>query len=499
MTAVLVLGVVGWLLLLLFWWAHRSAERHRQRTQPESIPAAVDEVELLREQPKPKPRKRKREPPERVRHVTPAGKARQRRQRRDTERFAQGVSATSRHAQALGLFDGASGLTQRGVPWGPYVSTTGEHCYDPFELYEAGEIQDPDMVVWGRKGMRKSTAMKVMCRRQWACGKHILVIDPWGEYKALCEDVGGTFINVRPGGGVCLNPLAAADDRHELLQAVARAALPRPLTSREPAALGACLDELVARHPGEEPTLPGVIGLLSAPPPAVCQRLHATAAKLKEEMRDLALGMLPLTEGDLQGMFDGPTSEHIDLENRFIVVSLRELMGSASLGVMLACATAFMQATSDRFEREAKARGVTQPKTILLIDEAWRIFEVPGIAEWLQISVKQSRKTGKQHIIVMHRLSDLDAAGDDGSRTVKLIRGLMEDMSTFVYFRIEADELDRVAETMHLSSSEKEVLKELQPGESLHKIAGAPFVVQTRVHPNELPLVKTDQAMSVGV
>ena len=62
------------------------------------------------------------------------------------------------------------------------------------------------------------------------------------------------------------------------------------------------------------------------------------------------------------------------------------------------------------------AHGEAGDKLIVVVDEAWRIFSHLGIGEWLQDSFKHSRAYGVQNVIVMHRLSDLRAAGAEGSR-----------------------------------------------------------------------------------
>ena len=49
---------------------------------------------------------------------------------------------------------------------------------------------------------------------------------------------------------------------------------------------------------------------------------------------------------------------------------------------------------------------------------------------------------GLQNIVVMHRLSDLSAAGAAGSREVALAEGLLHDAQTRVIYRQVEDEED---------------------------------------------------------
>ena len=71
----------------------------------------------------------------------------------------------------------------------------------------------------------------------------------------------------------------------------------------------------------------------------------------------------------------------------------------------------------------ADAPGEPTPKFINVFDEAWRALSVVGVGEWLQDAFKKSRSYGMQNIVVMHRLSDLTAAGAAGSREVALAEG----------------------------------------------------------------------------
>jgi hypothetical protein len=51
---------------------------------------------------------------------------------------------------------------------------------------------------------------------------------------------------------------------------------------------------------------------------------------------------------------------------------------------------------------------------------------VPGAAEYYSAALKLSRKTGVQYVIALHRLSDLSATGDVGSRVQQLDRPLID-------------------------------------------------------------------------
>jgi hypothetical protein len=112
--------------------------------------------------------------------------------------------------------------------------------------------------------------------------------------------------------------------------------------------------------------------------------------------------------------------------------------------------------------------------------------------------VQRSRAYGIQNIVVMHRLSDLSAAGASGSREVALAEGLLHDTQTRVVYSQYEDEIPRVREALGLSSVEAEVLTELDPGVALWKVGRRSFLVQHRFGPDEARLIDTDARMLDG-
>ena len=71
----------------------------------------------------------------------------------------------------------------------------------------------------------------------------------------------------------------------------------------------------------------------------------------------------------------------------------------------------------------SRTRWAAEPKFINVFDEAWRALSVTGVGEWLQDAFKKSRSYGLQNVVVMHRLSDLAAAGAAGSREARSPKG----------------------------------------------------------------------------
>ena len=128
-------------------------------------------------------------------------------------------------------------------------------------------------------------------------------------------------------------------------------------------------------------------------------------------------------------------------------------------------------------------------------DEAWRALPVAGLGEYYQAAFKLSRDTGVQHWLVLHRASDLRAAGDEGSRQQRLAEGLISDASTIVLYHTKAADIPLATELFGLSTTEAALIGSLSKGEALWLVGGRSFRVQHAISDVEWGLVRTDRAM----
>jgi hypothetical protein len=411
----------------------------------------------------------------------------------------EGHRATTATAQAIYPFVAEGGLGGRGV----YVGRDlygGSFCFDAFELYRQRVLTNPNLLVIGAAGSAKSSLVKTYLFRQAVFGRIPWITDPKGEYGPLARSLGAEPIRLAPGIGVTLNPLARHggwESQLGLLLAVAAGAVGRNLSPEEQAALREALAILNASNV-REPTLPEVVALLLRPEEGMADRLATTAAELARASRQAALGLQRLCEGELRGMFDGPTTPGLRLDGRAVVLDLSAVYHSAALGILMTCAAAWQRAAIAAQHAQADRDGRPAPKVINVADEAWKIVGVLGIGEWLQDSFKRSRAYGIQNIIVMHRLSDLSAAGAAGSREVALAEGLLHDAQTRVVYAQYEDEIPRVRDALGLTAVECSILPQLDPGVALWKVGRRSFLVQHRYGADETALVDTDARMLDG-
>ena len=405
-----------------------------------------------------------------------------------------GHRCTTRHAQAIYPFVASGGLGARGVFVGR-DSSGGAFCYDPWVLYGDGTLDDPNAIVLGKLGQGKSALVKTLLWRMLLFGRRAFVLDVKREYGPLCAAVGVEPVSLEPGGSIRLNPLASRPEEHaqlELLRAVTVTAIGAPVSQVEAAALREALHALRARGIGE-PTLPQIAAALFAPSAEMAERLRTTPERLAAEARRAALALQDLCEGPLRGMFDGPTTPGLELDARLVVLDLHAVRDSPAVGILMACATAWMSALLARMaERPSRER------LINVADESWKIVQHAGLGEWFQSNFKLARQFGVMNLVVLHKLADLQAAGDAGSRAARIAEGLIADASTRIVYHQDESQVPLTRTLLGLSESEAELLSLLSTGQALWRLGSRSFVVQHYRSRLETRLTDTDTGMRLS-
>ena len=399
---------------------------------------------------------------------------------------------TTRHAQAIYPFTAAGGLGGRGAFIGR-DSDGGAFCFDPWVLYDQGALDDPNAIVIGKLGQGKSALVKTLLWRMLLFGRRAFVLDVKREYGPLCESVGVRPVSLSPGGGVRLNPLSARPEEHaqtELLRAIATTAIGQGLDQVEAAALREALRTVRARE--AEPTLPQITAVMFDPTAEMAARLQSAPERLAAETRRAALALQDLCEGPLKGIFDGSTSPGIDLDAQLLVIDLHAVRDSPAVGILMACATAWMSAQLAR-TAEQPGRG----RLINVADESWKIIQHGGLGEWFQSNFKLARQFGVMNLVVLHKLGDLQAAGDSGSRAARIAEGLIAEASTRIIYHQDETQVGLTRELLGLSETEARLLTQLAPGQALWRVGSRSFVVAHHRSRIERRLTNTDTGMAL--
>jgi hypothetical protein len=364
--------------------------------------------------------------------------------------------ATTRHLACLYPCQTEPGLGPEGVLLGYDVLAGGAaFCFDPFTLYSAGVLENPNLLIIGEPGFGKSACVKCYLHRALGAlgapgppgsptegGRWAAICDPKGEYQALAAAVGLQMVRLYPGGPDRVNPLDAGPAgtanvaevemrRTAMVAALLVALLRRPLGPIEEAGLAAAVaDTTHAEHQQRRPapTLADIAALLGEPTERMTTEVGVDAHRLVEECRLARLGLGRLLSRDLRGMFDGPSTVSIDWAGRGLVLDVSFVHHDPdALTVVMIPATSWLQALMADDRRGA-------PRKLQVIEECWAMLRTERVAFYLQACWKLCRRYGVANIAVAHRLSDLSAQTNDGTATAKVARGLLADTQTRVVF-----------------------------------------------------------------
>lgn len=407
--------------------------------------------------------------------------------------------ATSEVLAGAYPFLAEAGLGSDGIFIGQDAWSGGGFCFDPWQLYAQGVITNPNCLLAGVLGKGKSCLAKSLATRSIAFGRRVYVPgDPKGEWTDVAKAVGGEAIELGGGSVNRLNPLdpgpRASDQTDEawtlvvrarrrvLLGSLAESALARPLHPLEHTALDVALTAAVAAS--STPTLPMVVDALLDPRSA---EAGATVQQLTTDGREVGHALRRLVSGDLSGLFDGPSTVSFDPSLPMVTLDLSRIQGSDQLiALVMTCASAWMEAALS--DPHAGQRWV-------IYDEAWRMIRQPALLARMQSQWKLSRGLGIANLMVIHRLSDLDAVGGADSEARALARGLLADCSSKIVYQQETSEAPHTADVLGLSVAEQDQLPDLQVGEGLWRVGQRAFVVRHLLTSGELSLFDTNSRM----
>jgi hypothetical protein len=395
------------------------------------------------------------------------------------------------------------GPTRRGPYLGVNVTGGGTGWfYDPFELY-GGALTDSNVLVAGRPGKGKSSAVKSFLYREvgvYGQRRFIAVNDPKGEYGALGERLGMPVIKLHPGGVHRLNPLDPApgdcDDRgllgrQRLVVGMLSVVLDRRLEPAEESLAAQAIAHLAER--GERFDLADLARVVGDPPAELLRAGEFTTLseiELRAAAMPLRFALGKLLDRTLRGMFDGPTTVSVDWEQGAgVVIDLSAVFQDRdALPLVMMAATSWLQSAMT-----ALAPG---RRGLQVDDEVWALLTNEWTVRHLQARLKLCRHWGICNILVCHRLSDLRAQSADGTAAHKVAAGLLGDTGTRIFFQQAPDQVSDATELLGLTDEEARHLPRLVKGRALWRVGEHAAIVHHVLSPAEAEITFTDQAMA---
>ncbi|MFF7728665.1 ATP-binding protein [Streptomyces sp. NPDC008001] len=414
------------------------------------------------------------------------------------------VRTSTGQAQAVYLPTAAPGLGDSGVVIGREVYSGKGYIYDPFQLY-GQQLPAPHWLVLGESGNGKSALEKTYVLRQLRFrDRQVVVLDAQGEdgvgeWNLIAQQLGITPIRLDPAaalhGGIRLNPLDPAittTGQLALLRTIIEVATGRGLDERAGFALKVAHAAVISEFGStdgngttldRQPVLTDIVEQLRHPEAESAETMNVDIDDVRAWGLDVALVLDRLVDGDLRGMFDGPTTAGIDLDAPLIVFDLSHIdRNSIAMPILMAIVGVWLEHTWIRPDRK---------KRIFLVEEAWHIINSPFVAQLFQRLLKFGRRLGLSFVAVVHHLSDVvdGAAAREAAAILKMA-------STRTIYAQKADEARATGRVLGLPRWAVEIIPTLTPGIAVWDVNGNVQVVKHLVTDIERPLVYTDRAMT---
>lgn len=400
--------------------------------------------------------------------------------------------ASSRVLAGAYPFLAATGRQMRGGVIGEDLYSRGPYALDPWEAYSAGDVRSLAIVIFGTLGTGKSMFAKVFACRLMSLGRKVIVpSDPKGEWVPVARLVSGHVVAIGPGISNRINPLDEGPARPDLTElqhqqvvmqarrSVLKSMIAilrngRPLQDEEHTALDMALERVVLEE--KVPTIPHVLNALLNP--------NEEAKSLGAEKAGvmLAHALRRLTKGDLEGMFDGPSTVSFDTDAPVVVVDTSALKySSPEAQALVTCVTGHWTKLAISLPNRGKRAIFHEEAAIGLLNDV--NSSGSGLNDKTQ-QQKLGRDDGVANIYLFHRVSDLDALGDEGSAVRAQALGLVQDTDIRIVLGQKIDALPLTQKTLGLNDTQAEATLGFDPGEGLF-LVGEKRVSVVRVLPTD--------------
>lgn len=420
---------------------------------------------------------------------------------------------SSRTISAAFPFLTGPAMTAPGPVIGKGLYGTGSFRFDPWEMYKAGIISSMSAVLMGSVGEGKSSLAKVLAMRFVQHGYKLAVMsDPKGEWTVIVKALSGTAIQIGSGLDARINPLdpgvrpsklpdgrpttdvawkgIVRARRTQLLATLMNILSDHPLTTGERRMMNRALDAAVRKHGTDNVIIPHLIEVLREEDPKLSDD-SLKDAKLVAESLGRIVGSTADEdlEGDISGMFDGPTTVTFDHTVPAVSVDTSALAtaGKTAKRIVNACVASWVESM------------ITNPdggQRMCIYEEGWDNINSESDLLRMMESWKLARFYGIWNLLIMHKLGDLDMAGDEGSRLHATAKSLLADAGIKIMFRQDESEMKHLMSQLGLSEHECDIVRSLKKGQAMWRIKHDTHCVEATRTDAEIPLCDTDEALT---
>lgn len=434
---------------------------------------------------------------------------------------------TSDQAPVFWPFISTPGLPPTGAQMGVDMLSGGAFFADPlgWVLDDNVPVTNPNIFSFGKPGRGKSATTKAFCLRMIDFGYRILILgDTKDEYEPLCRFLGVEPFAIGPGLPARINPLSFGPlltgwDQLSPEDAQARATIVFsrwltlvrglvgsqrigeqrvPFGPTDEVVVKAALQHLTGYASGHtrmrETTIPELWFLLDNPTKdLIAECRYSNERHFLDSTRLLRDALGQLVSGALAGLFDDHTTIDVDWRAPIQSLSLSRLdpLGDEAVGIALTCLNSW-----GRGMREIAPDGDMR---VVVRDESWKQLRLgPEAVKSFDADLRLSRRDGDIQFAVAHKPSDLLSAGDTGSQAVTIAKDLLHLADIKILHGQDLAVANELETLLGLGPIARDLVTgwAMQgKGRALWSVGEQAYKVQTVLHPTELKLTYTNDAI----
>ncbi len=387
-----------------------------------------------------------------------------------------GISRSSVTSSLAGGFPFISNdmVQETGILYGLNLHTWGLVIFDRYNQ----KLPNMNGVILATSGAGKSFTVKLEALRYLINGIDVIIIDPENEYKALCEKVGGTYVNIATNSQQYLNPFdipPKIEDveygKGDLLRSQIMSLiwmiqiLIGGCTPEEEALLDKALQSTYAlkwfslendNYEGKQPPIMGDL---------------MNVLEWMDGGDRLALRLSKYVSGTFGKVFNNYTN--IDINNKLTVISIRDLEDALKTPAMFNV----LNWIRTKVRSHKKQR-------MLACDEAWIMFQNETSAEFLYGLTKRARKYGLGITVISQDIEDFVRS--------KYGKPIISNCALQILLKQSTTSIKTLNELLGLSEAEQRRLVSSGIGEGLIFAGNQHVAVKILASPEEKEFITTD-------
>lgn len=332
-------------------------------------------------------------------------------------------------------------------------------------------------IVFATSGAGKSFAVKMEVYRSLFKGISVYVIDPEGEFRSLCEAVGGTNIDINPESKTKVNPLqffSTETDSKEAMRThlgVVKGLLKIWLS--EQAYNRGIVSKIVNETYAQKGILLDEPQTYSKEPPTISDLIKQFEKAGKEGER-IATELLEYSkQGELGDLYDNPSTSDVDFDAPMVVFNIQRVPDQEKQSSIFYLSNFIWQKVlSDR-----------KPK-LLIIDEAHLLLKEESSANFMENLVRRGRKYNLGVITISQDVEDF----------LKVPQGkvIAQNAETALILAQKKQSIPSLVQTFDLSEAEKEYITRLTKGQALFIKGNTHSHIYLYATPHELKLFSSN-------